>query len=69
MAGLFATGPCIICRTVFTFNAEKVPSMEYAGAKRPVCEPCVPAVNDELERLGRSDRLTVLPGSYGIQDT
>lgn len=67
--GIIATGPCVICRNVFTFNPETVPSMDYAGARRPVCRPCVPAVNAELERLGRTDRLTILPTSYGFQDT
>lgn len=67
--GIIATAPCFICGDVFAFNPESVPSMDYAGARRPVCEPCVPAVNDELERLGRTDRLTILPTSYGVQDT
>ena len=67
--GSVATGPCIICRNNFAFNPETVPSMLYAGARRPVCEPCVPAVNEELERLGRTDRLTILPTSYSIEES
>jgi hypothetical protein len=65
--GLFVLGPCVICGNHFSFNAERVPSLVVQGVRQPVCEPCVPAVNGELERLGRTDRLTILPGSYEME--
>ena len=67
--GLLAVGPCVVCGGTFSFNAEKVPSVDFAGARRPVCRDCVPAVNAELERQSRDDRLTILPDSYSIEET
>lgn len=66
--GTFVVGPCVICWGTFTFNAETVPSMVVEGVRRPVCEPCVPEVNAQLERMGRTDRLTILPSSYSIEE-
>lgn len=68
MAGaVLAVGPCVICGGSFSFNAERVPSLITGGTRRPVCEPCVPKVNEELDRQGRPERLTILEGSYGAE--
>ncbi len=76
MSGSFlAASPCVICRNVFTYNPERVPSMMVGalagveGKREPVCRGCVPEVNAELARLGRTDRLTILPGSYDMEIT
>lgn len=67
--GFLATGICAGCLDVFTFNPETVPSVELAGTKHAICPDCVPEINAELERQGRTDRLTILPTSYAIEET
>lgn len=57
---MIATGPCVVCGTVFTFNAERVPS--YDG--RPICLDCVTQAN----RLRAEDNLppiVIYNDSYG----
>lgn len=69
MTGAFlAVGPCVSCRSSFSFNPSSVPSLTSDdGVRRPVCGECVPLLNAELERQGRAERLTILPGSYEME--
>jgi hypothetical protein len=46
MGYVLATGPCIGCRRVFSFNPLRVPSCSaITGAREPICQDCVDRVN------------------------
>lgn len=59
-------GRCVLCREMFGFNPDRVPSIitaESNGQREPVCKTCLPFFNEERERLGLPV-LVVLEGSY-----
>lgn len=47
MGYLIATAPCVGCSTPFSFNPERVPSIEVEGVKRPICRNCIERVNPQ----------------------
>lgn len=40
MAYMFVVGECVACKTVITFNADKVPSIRVNGVREPICAGC-----------------------------
>lgn len=42
---VFALGPCYGCGRLFSFNAERVPSIIVDGRREPICADCVEASN------------------------
>lgn len=74
-----AFGRCWLCKTAFTFDAERVPSVgidpvtdapgDAPGSDparavyQPLCAKCVEVVNAERARQGRPT-ISVLPGAY-----
>jgi len=63
MGYAFATGNCVSCKRVFSFNANKVPSVRVNGRKEPVCETCVEQANPIRKQNGLEE-IVVLPGAY-----
>ncbi len=63
MGYYFATGHCIGCGQLFTFDPELVPSVRVAGVRKPICRACVERVNPERERNGL-EPIRPLPGAY-----
>lgn len=69
--GYFATGPCCLCRVVFVFNPELVPSIPVDGegrvtpdgVKRPLCRECVDKINAFRESQGERP-VAILAGAY-----
>lgn len=59
MGYLFAAGNCVVCRKLFTFNPELVPS--YEG--KPICKTCIERANAILKAHGEA-LIRVLPGAY-----
>jgi hypothetical protein len=51
MGYVLAYGPCLICRRLFHFNPERVPSFADppGGPRKPICRMCMEDVN-ELRR-------------------
>ena len=80
---MFAYGPCWSCGRMFTFNPDRVPSIQIdpvtqrptdlggdpARARRePICADCVERANAERRRDGR-EPIVVLPGAYDASQT
>lgn len=63
MAWETVTGPCFACGRLFTFNAERVPSIRIEGVRRPVCWECMAAANAKREAQGLAPH-PILPGAY-----
>ena len=63
-----AMGPCVVCGNLFAFNAERVPSIEVQGAKRPICQSCVDEANPIREENGLPP-IVPLPGAYEPEGT
>lgn len=63
MVVTFAVGSCFVCRRVFSFNPERVPSFEG----EPICRECLNVVNGERRANGVPE-WPVLPGAYDPQE-
>jgi hypothetical protein len=60
---MMVLGPCVGCGRLFTFSAERVPSVIVNGHREPVCQMCVDRANPERIANGL-DPIVVLPGAY-----
>jgi hypothetical protein len=71
-------GHCIACGTLFSFNAERVPSVRMffeggewhpdpARRRHPLCSSCWSRFNDRRESEGL-ERLPTLPGAYDPEE-
>lgn len=47
-----ATGQCIGCRCLFSFNPVRVPSITVDGTREPLCKGCFERVNRERQARG-----------------
>ena len=57
-------GPCWSCGNVFSFNADKVPSVRNErGVREPVCANCMKRANALREAAGLEPH-PILPGAY-----
>ena len=64
MGYYFATGNCLACGKLFTFNPHLVPSVSVNGAPRePVCQDCIEIANIKRRAKGIAE-LAILPGAY-----
>lgn len=64
MGYMLATGPCIGCGAMFSFNPVKVPSTSAVTGKRePICKTCVARVNPVRIKNGL-EPIVPLPGAY-----
>lgn len=62
--GMFAFGPCCVCRKHFVFNAARVPTSNG----RPICLDCITEINARRRRLGMPE-WEVYPDSYDELET
>ena len=56
-------GPCFSCGEIFSFNPMLVPSLHYAGARRPICLACVERANPRRRKAGLP-LIVPLSGAY-----
>ena len=63
MGYMYVLGDCFACHRLFTFSAERVPSITVDGERQPVCADCVARVNP-LRAANGLDPIVVLPGAY-----
>ena len=66
MGYAFATGHCLRCRRVFTFNPVRVPSVRYPppdGPREPICRDCFETLQGIREEHGLP-RLPLAPDAY-----
>lgn len=59
MGYMIATGSCVFCRKIFSFNPTKVPS--YNGS--PICQDCMNKINAKRQEAGYP-ALPIQPGAY-----
>jgi hypothetical protein len=64
MGYMFATGPCICCLRVFSYNPTRVPSTSaITGEREPICSDCIERINKKRLALG-AEPIVPLPGAY-----
>ena len=60
---VYVLGECYVCRRVFAFNGELVPSLELNGRREPFCPDCIARAN--VKRVANGlDPIVPLPGAY-----
>lgn len=76
MAYMMVLGHCFGCKRLFTFNADKVPSIRVNaegkwgdpnGKREPICKTCVDIANPERIKRGLPPIL-VLEGAYEAEE-
>lgn len=60
---MFVLGECFGCKTLFTFNADFVPSIPIDGVREPVCAECVKRANP-MRIANGLDPIYVHPDAY-----
>lgn len=61
---MFAMGPCICCKRIFSFNPHLVPSTRaFTGQSEAVCADCMAAANRQRAARGLPPH-PILPGAY-----
>jgi len=63
MGYMYVLGDCWACHRLFTFSAERVPSIVVDGQREPVCRDCITLANEQRKAKGM-DLIVVLPGAY-----
>jgi len=63
MGYMTAIGACYACKRVFSFNAERVPSIIVDGVREPICRCCVARANVKRKEIG-NEPIVILPGAY-----
>lgn len=64
MAGyMWVYGACYRCHRMFTFNADRVPSLTINGNREPFCQQCIDAVNP-VRLANGLEPIVPLPGAY-----
>jgi hypothetical protein len=66
--GYYTTiGPCAACGVLFSFNAQRVPSVRVRGVREPVCASCLATWNARRVAAGL-DAIPALEGAYDPSD-
>jgi hypothetical protein len=63
MAYMIGTGHCVVCKRLFSFHPDRVPSTAIYGDREPICRDCIERVNTIRAKRGM-DLIEVLPGAY-----
>jgi hypothetical protein len=66
---MYVMGPCVLCKRVFGFNPDKVPSFKVNGRREPCCEECLNEANELRKANGLEPFPPALPGAYEAQET
>jgi len=68
MGYALASGRCIGCDQIFSFNPVRVPSSSaVTGEREPICEACVVRINAVRKKKGLPP-VVPLPGAYEAAD-
>lgn len=75
MGFYFVAGHCFVCRRIFTYNPNYVPSIRVNskgepdpnGKREPICSGCMEIGNKTREEMGLSPH-PIHPQAYEIQD-
>lgn len=68
MGVMFVIAPCVGCQRLFSFSAERVPSVIVDGVRQPICRSCVDVANPVRVENGL-DPIVPLPGAYDSDET
>jgi hypothetical protein len=68
MGYMIVLGPCYGCGRLFTYSAERVPSITVKGVREPICQECVDQANVLRKRNGLP-LIVPLPGAYDGDET
>jgi hypothetical protein len=60
---VFATGQCVACRRLFSFNPHHVPSVRVNGVREPVCRDCIEQANKQRAEMNLPP-FEILPDAY-----
>jgi len=63
MGWMMVMGHCVACHEIFTFSAERVPSLVVNGEREPVCQACITRVNP-IRIANGLPPIVPLPGAY-----
>ncbi len=64
MGYAFGIAPCYGCRTPFSFNPKRVPSLrDKHGIRQPICQSCMLAVNVARAAKGMEE-IKILADAY-----
>ena len=67
-AFMHAIAPCICCKTIFSFNPDRVPStQEITGEREPVCESCMLKINARRKAKGLP-QFAIPAGAYEAEE-
>ena len=68
MGFVLATGQCLTCKALFSFNPLKVPSSTaLTGEREPICKRCIEYIN--LRRIDKGlEPFPILAGAYDAAD-
>lgn len=58
---------CFGCGRLFTYNAERVPSIVMDGTREPICADCVAEAN-RLRAIYSFEPIRILPGAYDPEE-
>jgi hypothetical protein len=58
---------CFGCKQVFSYNADRVPSIRINGEREPICRDCVARVNPKRAANGLA-AIVILPGAYDPEE-
>lgn len=67
MGWMFVLGECVVCRRLFSFNADRVPSVVVNGTREPICRACVERANPLRKAKGLPE-IPILPGAYEAEE-
>lgn len=67
MGYMLVMSDCFGCGRVFTYNAERVPSILVNGQREPICQDCVNRVNPTRKANGLPE-IEVLPGAFEAEE-
>lgn len=68
MGYVLATGNCVACQRLFSFNPIYVPSsMAITGVKEPICGACMMRINSKRQEVGM-EPFYVHPKAYEVAD-
>ena len=67
MGYALATGSCLTCQQVFTFNPVRVPSFRVNGKREPLCSRCIEIINQKRVAAG-VPAFVIAPDAYDACD-